>query len=288
MATRSFIWMKAPEGWKGIYCHWGGYLEGVGEILRNHYTNSDKIEKLINLGDISMLAPEICEKNDFDNPDKNCVLAYHRDRGDDWADCAPKTARNVDEAIDISREYWAEYIYFWDGAQWHCYDWGKDKWVYGLGSPVEHREASIEIAQKLIDLAEKLVRYSAIDNKEDVVEIVWKSVREVFDNIDLMKAIRDYVGYENCFLSHFSVKDYPITEGGEFYNIDISANIHSYRGFEDVDIKALETFLNEEYTEAFTKKISEVFHSYSFLISCNLVDENNLEVTFRFTLKEEV
>jgi len=149
-------------------------------------------------------------------------------------------------------------------------------------------DRKIKVANELVKLAEELIKYSAIDNKEDVVEIVWKSVREVFDNVDLMKAIRDYVGYENCTLTHFSVKDYPITEGGEFYNIDISANIHSYRGFEDVDIKALETFLNEEYAESFTKKISEVFHSYSFLISCNLVDENNLKVTFRLTLKEEV
>lgn len=47
-----------------IYCHWDGYLEGVGEILRTHYLyNQDKINELFKNGNLSSLGREIddCE-----------------------------------------------------------------------------------------------------------------------------------------------------------------------------------------------------------------------------------
>jgi len=167
MATRSYIWMKTPGGWRGIYCHWDGYPEYVGKVLKEHYTDSDKIEKLINLGDIAMLAPEICEKNDFDNPDKNCVLAYCRDGGEDWDDCAPKVVRSVDEAIDVSRESWAEYIYFWDGKQWNCYYYYEGEWVFG-SNPEEKRKAGISM---------KKAKLKSIRKRKATVEVVESNLK---------------------------------------------------------------------------------------------------------------
>ena len=56
MSTRSMIGMEMPDKTiKAIYCHFDGYLHGVGKVLNDHYTDPDKVEKLIELGDLSVL-----------------------------------------------------------------------------------------------------------------------------------------------------------------------------------------------------------------------------------------
>lgn len=60
MATRSMIYKEQQDGTlKGIYCHWDGYLEYNGSILLEHYSDPDKLEKLLALGDISSLGEEL-------------------------------------------------------------------------------------------------------------------------------------------------------------------------------------------------------------------------------------
>jgi hypothetical protein len=72
MATRSRIAIEKENGSvKSIYCHFDGYLSGVGKTLFNHY-DKEKLEKLIELGDISILVT---------SPEN--TVAYHRDRGED-------------------------------------------------------------------------------------------------------------------------------------------------------------------------------------------------------------
>jgi hypothetical protein len=72
MATRSRIAIEKQDGTvKSIYCHFDGYVDGVGKTLFNHY-DKEKLEKLIELGDISVL------KESTEN-----TVAYHRDRGED-------------------------------------------------------------------------------------------------------------------------------------------------------------------------------------------------------------
>jgi hypothetical protein len=69
---------------KAIYCHYDGYPEGVGQTLANYYQTTDKVEALLNLGDLSVLRQELGEKqdfNDYKNHDENWCLAYGRDRG---------------------------------------------------------------------------------------------------------------------------------------------------------------------------------------------------------------
>jgi hypothetical protein len=72
MSTRSRIAIEKQDGTvKSIYCHFDGYVDGVGKTLFNHY-DKEKLEKLIELGDISVL------KESTEN-----TVAYHRDRGED-------------------------------------------------------------------------------------------------------------------------------------------------------------------------------------------------------------
>jgi len=73
MATRSRIAIENQDGTvTSIYCHFDGYLEGVGKKLFNHY-DREKTEKLMELGDISVLGESTLD-----------TIAYHRDRGEDF------------------------------------------------------------------------------------------------------------------------------------------------------------------------------------------------------------
>lgn len=85
MATRSTIALEYADGTvQQIYCHWDGYLEHNGKILAEHYMDPFKLQQLVDLGDLSVLAPEIGEKHAFDGNDHtNWCMFYGRDRGEE-------------------------------------------------------------------------------------------------------------------------------------------------------------------------------------------------------------
>lgn len=118
MSTRSAIIIKRGEkDFAGIYCHFDGYTEGVGQMLLDHYNDVDKINDLIDLGDISILAPEVHPQGNthsFAAPEQGVVLAYGRDRGDKH--CATKlgnTARRVATQIGHNG-----YVYLFKDGKW--------------------------------------------------------------------------------------------------------------------------------------------------------------------------
>ena len=56
MSTRSRIAIENQNGSvTSIYCHFDGYISGVGKLLKEYYTTQAKVEALIELGDISSL-----------------------------------------------------------------------------------------------------------------------------------------------------------------------------------------------------------------------------------------
>ncbi len=72
MSTRSRIGIIRDSGdsnpvVESIYCHFDGYPEGVGQMLLDHWTDEDKINDLIELGDLSSLGSVIGEKHNFDD-----------------------------------------------------------------------------------------------------------------------------------------------------------------------------------------------------------------------------
>lgn len=85
MATRSTIAMEFNDGTvRQVYCHWDGYLEGVGKTLLEHYKSADKVDALLSEGSISILGKEIGQKHSFDDYMYGEVCTfYRRDRGDD-------------------------------------------------------------------------------------------------------------------------------------------------------------------------------------------------------------
>jgi len=59
MGTRSTIAIQEGDKVKAIYCHWDGYLSGVGTTLIKNYTEPNKVRDLISLGGFSSLEETI-------------------------------------------------------------------------------------------------------------------------------------------------------------------------------------------------------------------------------------
>jgi hypothetical protein len=121
MATRSFIIVANPKGdFTGTYCHWDGYPSHNGRVLLEHYSSKGKARELINLGSLSSLGkrakPINPEAHSFNRKEKDTTVAYHRDRGEAWADVRPTKADILSDIVQHADEAWCEYVYlFWNG-----------------------------------------------------------------------------------------------------------------------------------------------------------------------------
>ena len=118
MSTRSRIAIEnQDETVTSIYCHFDGYISGNGETLQTNYSNREKVEQLIALGDISSL------KSDIDE-----TIAYHRDRGEDL---------NQHQHKDVEE-------FFVDNMHRYGYLFTKDnKWLASTGGPVAELQLAL-------------------------------------------------------------------------------------------------------------------------------------------------
>lgn len=99
MSTRSNIARLNPDGSLDvIYCHWDGYLTGVGLELVLNYADTAALDALIGLGDISYLEESI-------------DLTKERS-----ANRVPRPAKHF-ESLDVYAKWlqetnsWVEYVY---------------------------------------------------------------------------------------------------------------------------------------------------------------------------------
>jgi hypothetical protein len=110
---------------KSIYCHFDGYPEGVGQKLQDHFLDREKVAALIELGAISFLEKEVAPTgpHSFDSPQPGVVVAYHRDRGEEYI--APRVNASVAEFFNSDIEQYG-YLFTEEG-EWL---------VKGEGDPV--------------------------------------------------------------------------------------------------------------------------------------------------------
>ena len=145
MSTRSRIGYVTPEGWVvSSYCHWDGYPSHNGDILKHHYTELGKVERLVWLGSISSLREEVStdEPHSFDKPQPNVVVAYVRDRGEDRDDCKPRIDCDADGFAKSDVEEWG---YLFKDGEWFVVD--------GYGDAKNRR---------LVPLTDKIIEADAI------------------------------------------------------------------------------------------------------------------------------
>lgn len=130
MSTRSYIFKENQDGtYTGIYCHFDGYLSHNGSILLNHYSNREKVEKLISKGNLSSLAPNIDpdpnKPHSFDEPQEGVCVFYRRDRGGKDEDAIVVRLKQLDRNHSI--DYY--YVFGLDNV-WYYFNPGGLK--YGL------------------------------------------------------------------------------------------------------------------------------------------------------------
>jgi hypothetical protein len=124
MATRYTIGKVQEDGQtiRSVYGHWDGYPEGAGNTLKFFYTDEDKIDSLLNFGDISVLDQQIgspTEQNAFDNRTEGMCLFYGRDRGEDGIEALVHA--NVEEWLGFRRGACCEYGYLRVNGEWQTF-----------------------------------------------------------------------------------------------------------------------------------------------------------------------
>lgn len=116
MSTRSYICKKLEDGKiLGIYCHHDGDIGHNGRILATEYNYPQKVDELLALGDLSVLAENIypiSKTHSMGNPEDGVCLAYGRDGNQDDVDA---------KIIDLKSEKfypWIEYVYLYEKGCW--------------------------------------------------------------------------------------------------------------------------------------------------------------------------
>ena len=94
MGTRSTIALEFADGTvQQVYCHWDGYLEHNGAILRDHYSDPFVLRDLIDMGDMSSLGKVIGEAHPF-----SPFLTKNKELSDEENDCLEAEAKALYEA----------------------------------------------------------------------------------------------------------------------------------------------------------------------------------------------
>ena len=122
MGTRSTIALEFADGTvEQVYCHWDGYLEHNGAILRDNYSDPFVLQKLIDMGDLSSLGTQIGQAHPFSPhsskedealyehaKDQGYCTFYGRDRGETGV--AAKKFKDYADYVDNHQYEEYEYI----------------------------------------------------------------------------------------------------------------------------------------------------------------------------------
>ena len=119
MSTRSIIASVMPDGeYRAVYCHFDGHPDHNGRILQENYDTQEKVDALLDLGDLSVLAPSVeCpEGHSYKDPVKGFCIAYRRDRGEDAERVKAEVFVLANSILKSDRGQ--EFTYLWDGSKW--------------------------------------------------------------------------------------------------------------------------------------------------------------------------
>ena len=128
LSTRSYICVKQDDGsYKGVYCHWDGYLTYNGAMLIDHYNSLEKANEILALGDISSLKENLYpdpakgpHSFDYGKQQEGVTIAYGRDRGETGTE-----AKTVDLKTLQSDDSWIDYIYVFEDGRWKYFEYGQ-------------------------------------------------------------------------------------------------------------------------------------------------------------------
>ena len=117
MATRSRIGLQlSDDSIVSVYCHYDGYPAYNGRILRTHYDTREKVEALVDGGDVSCLWTD----DGFYTSEGKTQRGYYgplhySERGED---CPPRHDETMTEFFKNGEEFG----YIFQNGEWFCYD----------------------------------------------------------------------------------------------------------------------------------------------------------------------
>ena len=113
MSTRSFIckYDTDKKAYRAIYCHFDGYVKGVGAMLDANYDTESKVDALLDLGDISSLEATVEETKE-----NACKSSK------------PRYLAHIDEEV-LNSDIEFVYLYISKGL-WQVYMVNSQKWGY--------------------------------------------------------------------------------------------------------------------------------------------------------------
>ena len=121
MGTRSLIGKQLKDGSiLGVYCHYDGYPEYNGRMLRDKYNTVAKVDKLIDGGDMSCVYTNAGWNNET-LPESGPL--YYTSRGESMESVAPQLYKDLNEFLCAAdHNYGAEYTYHYADGEWTCHD----------------------------------------------------------------------------------------------------------------------------------------------------------------------
>ena len=120
MGTRSLIGKQLNDGSiLGVYCHYDGYPEFNGRVLRDNFNTADKVAALIDGGDMSCTWTNAGWNNET-LPETGPL--YYTSRGESIANNEPELSKDHGEYLMLSANADEEYSYLFADGEWMCYN----------------------------------------------------------------------------------------------------------------------------------------------------------------------
>ena len=117
MGTRSRIGIQLKDNSiLSVYCHYDGYPEFNGRVLRDHYNTVEKVRKLIDGGDMSCTWTNAGWNNET-LPEMGPL--HYTSRNESIESNAPRV-ESISEFLDKKNN--EEFSYIFTSAGWICYD----------------------------------------------------------------------------------------------------------------------------------------------------------------------
>ena len=119
MSTNSRIGIRLEDGSiLSVYHHWDGYPEWLGVTLKQQYNTREKVEELIDGGNMSS-----CYSDNTWDIDVKCDPRplYYTERGESLDDNAPKLSKNEKEYLVTTDKCCGEFAYIFElNNTWRC------------------------------------------------------------------------------------------------------------------------------------------------------------------------
>lgn len=131
------------------FCKYDGDLADNGRILSKYYTTPERVDQLLELGDIYALGERLSES---EKPGEDVTIAYARDRGEELC---PAKEYPFEELFDLDTPY--VYIFV-----------KEDKWVYSGWGGLETDLQEVKEALKYLETRPSLEEL--LEEKEDLTE----------------------------------------------------------------------------------------------------------------------